>query len=425
MDQPGRLHAFDNLRAVMMWLGILLHVAINHTSGPSPLPWRDSQTSPIADLILVFIHAFRMPVFFILAGFFVALLVARRGPRVMLAHRMRRLLLPFAIFWPVLIVCMTVLILVYVHLMALGTVGIDISLLAKKSVGASPFNTMHMWFLYYLIWFCVFTAALAPGWAALPARVHQAVDAAFRALTSSWWGPVILAIPLAIVGSSYRAGVLASSGSFIPQLPEIVHNGLFFVFGLLAHRHQDVLFPLLTRTCWKKALAGLAVFVLVLGAFKSFTDNPAGIPHIEAGIAFLYNLTSWLWSFALIGLFLRYLPNQNSVLRYISESSYWVFLVHMLGTIGFGAMLYTLPVGALAKMALNIAATTVVCLLSYQLLVRNTIIGVLLNGSRKPRGRQDDGAPIGREGVKRGRTRPYGKCSASGGGTIHLCILAS
>ncbi|MEH6437892.1 acyltransferase family protein [Massilia sp. DD77] len=388
MDQPGRLHAFDNLRAVMMWLGILLHVAINHTTGPSPLPWRDAQTSPIADLILIFIHAFRMPVFFILAGFFVALLVARRGPRAMLKHRMRRLALPFAIFWPVLIVCTTVLMLVYVHIMARGTVGIDISLLAKKSVGASPFNTMHMWFLYYLIWFCALTAVLAPAWAALPARVHHAVDAAFRVLATRWWGVLVLTVPLAIIGSFYRAGMLASSGSFIPQLPEIVHNGLFFVVGLLSHRHQDVLFPLLVKTCWQKTLAGLAVFAAVVWAFVAFTSDPLGIPHIEALIACLYNLTSWLWSFALIGLFLRYLPSQNRVLRYISESSYWVFLVHMLGTIGFGAMVYSLPLGAMSKMLLNVVATTAVCLLTYQLLVRHTIIGVLLNGSRKPKGAQ-------------------------------------
>lgn len=27
---PQRLHALDNLRALMMWLGIVLHVALNH-----------------------------------------------------------------------------------------------------------------------------------------------------------------------------------------------------------------------------------------------------------------------------------------------------------------------------------------------------------------------------------------------------------
>lgn len=383
MDQAGRLHAFDNLRAIMMWLGILLHVALNHTTGDSPLPWRDAQTSELADLILLFIHAFRMPVFFILAGFFVALLVARRGNKGMLAHRMRRLALPFVIFWPILIVCTTVLMLVYVHKMAHGSAGIDITLLARKTPKASPFNTMHMWFLYYHIWFSLLTALLAPAWWRLPGRVRDGVDNVFRALASSWWGPLLLALPLAAIGSTYRAGMLASSGSFIPQLPEVLHNGLFFVAGLLAYRHQEVLFPYFSRHCWKYAIAGLVIFVLALDALESFLTQSAAVSHSELRIAFLYNLSSWLWSFALLGLALRYLPRQNRVLRYVSDSSYWVFLVHMLGTIGFGILVYSLPLGAGAKMLINISATTAACLLSYQLLVRHSVIGVLLNGRRQ------------------------------------------
>jgi membrane-bound acyltransferase YfiQ involved in biofilm formation len=386
MNASRRLHSFDNLRAMMMWLGIVIHVAINHTTGPSALPWRDSQTTAVADLLLVFIHAFRMPVFFILAGYFVALLVAKRGARGMLMHRLRRLALPFVIFWPLLIVCTTVLMLVYVHLMARGTVGLDPSLLAKSKV-TSPFNTMHMWFIYYLIWFCVFTAMLAPLASRVPAGLRSAADTGFRALASKWWGPFVLAVPLAIIGSSYRAGVLAANGSFIPNLSELIHNGLFFVMGLYLYRHQEFLFPLFTARCWRNTAAGCVSFVLALAAFKSFLDHPQGIAHIEAVIAFLYNLTSWLWSFALLGLALRYLPAQNRILQYVSDSSYWVFLVHMLGTIGFGALLYSQPFGPVTKIALNILATTAACLITYQLLVRYTIVGVLLNGQRQPKAR--------------------------------------
>ena len=61
----------------MVWFGIVLHVAVIHMAGPSVLPWRDNKTTPAADLLVAFMHAFRMPVFFILAGFFVALLIAQ------------------------------------------------------------------------------------------------------------------------------------------------------------------------------------------------------------------------------------------------------------------------------------------------------------------------------------------------------------
>lgn len=388
MDSSGRLHSFDNLRAIMMWLGIILHVALNHTTGPSPLPWRDAQTTPVADLILVFIHAFRMPVFFILAGYFVALLAAQRGYKAMLRHRLRRLALPFVIFWPILFVCTGLLILVALHVAAYGTAGIDLTLFRKKSTPASPFNTMHMWFLYYLMWFSLLAAVAGPMLDRIPATVRLRIDTAFRAMASRWWGPILLTIPLAIVGSFYRAGILTPTGSFIPNPAELIHHGLFFAFGMLMYRHQDSLFPVYTKQGWAYLAAGFAMFVLTLGAFKTFSTAPHGIPHIEAWIAITYNLTSWLWSLALVGLFLRFMGTQNRVLRYISDSSYWVFLVHMLGTIGFGAMLYNMPVGPVTKMALNILATTAACLLTYQLLVRYTIVGVLLNGRRHPAGKR-------------------------------------
>src|SRR3954468_7766576 len=127
-NTPQRLHALDNLRALMMWLRIVLHVAINHLTVDSPLPWRDPKTSPVADLLLLFIHSFRMPVFFVLAGFFVALLVARRGADGMLKNRGLRLPLPFGVFWPPLFVLTTVLSMVYIHLTVRGVPGIDTAL---------------------------------------------------------------------------------------------------------------------------------------------------------------------------------------------------------------------------------------------------------------------------------------------------------
>lgn len=378
-----RLHALDNLRALMMWLGIVLHVAINHLTVDSPLPWRDPKTSPAADLLLLFIHSFRMPVFFVLAGFFVALLIARRGADGMLKNRGLRLALPFVIFWPLLFAATTVLAMVYIHLTVRGVPGIDPALTPARQPGGSPFNTMHLWFLYQLFWFSVLAWAGVRLQRFVPARLRDALARGFTTLAGRHWGFAVLALPLAFAGASYPSGLLTASGSFLPPVAEWVQSGLFFVVGWYVYGERERLLALFAARCKGYAAAGLVFFiatVLLLGASRA--AGPHHLPYPAFWITFAYNATAWLWSLALIGGFVRYLPRQNAVLAYLSQSSYWVYLVHMLGTIGFGILLFNAPLGAVAKMGLNIAATSLVALASYQLLVRHTPLGRLLNGQR-------------------------------------------
>ena len=140
-----------------MWLGIVLHAAVNYMVGPSPTPWHDSRSTLAADLLVVFVHAFRMPVFFILAGFFVAMLVAKKGVGGMLRQRVRRLVLPFVVYWPLLLLGMGALIALYVHRNVFGTPGLDFSIIPKIP-GVATVGTMHLWFVYYLFLFCLTTA---------------------------------------------------------------------------------------------------------------------------------------------------------------------------------------------------------------------------------------------------------------------------
>jgi glucan biosynthesis protein C len=381
-----RLHALDNLRALMMWLGIVLHVAINHLTVASPLPWRDPKTSPVADMLLLFIHSFRMPVFFVLAGFFVALLVARRGADGMLKNRGLRLALPFAVFWPPLFMLTTVLAMVYIHLTVRGVPGIDTALTPARQPGGSPFNTMHLWFLYQLFWFSVVAWAGVRLQRFVPVRLRDAVARGFALLAERRWGFVVLALPLAVTGAFHPSGFVMESSAFLPSFSEWVQSGLFFVFGWYLHRDQERLLARFAARCKGHALAGLAFFIATIALLGALHGPGAHrLPHPEFWIAFAYNATSWLWSLALIGGFVRYVPRQNAVLAYLSQSSYWVYLVHMLGTIGFGILLFNAPLGAVAKMGLNIAATSLVALASYQLLVRCTPIGTLLNGRRVTR----------------------------------------
>ena len=401
-----RLHALDNLRATMMWLGIVLHVSVIYMSRPSPLPWHDDQSSPLADLLVAVIHAFRMPLFFILAGFFVAALVRRHGLTGMVRNRLRRLGLPFALFWPPLFVACALLGLMFLHRMAYGNWGVDHTLLPRGPHVPQGPPTMHLWFLWMLLWLTLLTPLVWALARSLPQSVQRALQTVAAWLCASPLGVAMIMLPLAWIGAHYDHGIVTPSGSFLPPLAEWVHNGLFYAFGLCLHAQRRLLMARYERHWPVFAAAGLACFVvtgflseilaqpeasafalvLLTGGFTDVLAAPVSATrHLRFWMALAYNAASWLWSFALIGLFLRHVARPLAWLTYAADSAYWVYLVHLPLTVGFGALLYGVPIPALAKIFLNVLATTALCLASYHLCVRFTAVGQLLNGHRHSR----------------------------------------
>ena len=380
--KPDRLHALDNLRALMMWLGIVIHVSVNHLTGPMVLPWRDQATSELADLIVGVIHVFRMPVFLMLAGYFVALMVERGGAQQMLRHRMRRIALPFAVFWPIVFVLTAVLAMLYAHRAERGYLGLSAEVIPSLP-HAPKFNTLHMWFLYQLIGFALLTFVAIKLALRLPQGWRDRISDVFWFLGQRAWGFVVLALPLGLIGTQYSMGILVVNGSFAPPLYEWLHHGLFYAFGYFLYIHRESLLAHYTKHATRYSWAGALLCFVSLGMLKEVQLHPEGTGFaLRLLAAWSYNAATWLWSFALIGMAMRHLNRESAVMKYMAESSYWVYLVHMLGTIGFGALLYGAPLPAELKMLINIAATTVMALATYHHFVRKTAIGQLLNGKR-------------------------------------------
>jgi hypothetical protein len=382
MSTSPRLHALDSLRGLMMWLGIVLHVGVQHLTGPSPLPWRDPQTTPWADLLTSSIHAFRMPVFFVLAGFFMALLSERRGPDATLKHRMRRLALPFAIFWPPVFMVMGMLALAFMHRAQRGSWGIDPALMPLPP-GMPQVNTVHLWFVWQLIGFALVTWAVLRAAPLLPSSLRRAFTGSFVQLGRRPWGALVLALPLVLAGASYPLGILSPSNSFLPRWEEWLQHGVFLVFGWCLYGAREVLFATLMRRWAVHAGVGLVLYLCTGFLVKKGALVLGSLLNQALAIAFVYGLCSWAWSFALIGFFLKHVPERSAALGYLAESSYWVYIVHMIGTIGIGALLVTAPWPALVKMVVNIVVTSVLGLVSYQLFVRHTWVGRLLNGAAR------------------------------------------
>ncbi|MBL8246497.1 MAG: acyltransferase family protein, partial [Rhodanobacteraceae bacterium] len=98
----ARVHALDHLRALAMLAGVLFHAALAH----SPLlhPWwpvADREHSPVVDALVWLPHLLRRPLFFLVAGYFAALVLQRRGMAGLARQRVRRILVPFLVAWPI------------------------------------------------------------------------------------------------------------------------------------------------------------------------------------------------------------------------------------------------------------------------------------------------------------------------------------
>lgn len=104
-----RRHDLDALRAFAMLLGIALHGALSFIPGVWPV--EDSQRSDdLFGLLVSFIHGFRMQLFFLMSGFFTAMLWKRRGLGATFRQRVMRVLLPLLIAAVTVIPAMNVII---------------------------------------------------------------------------------------------------------------------------------------------------------------------------------------------------------------------------------------------------------------------------------------------------------------------------
>lgn len=365
----GRLHYLDHLRALAMLAGVFFHAALAYSPLMSGFfPTADRQNSAWVDGFAWALHLVRMPLFFLVAGFFAAWVLQQRGGAALARQRVRRIFVPFLLAWPLVWISLSAGIVWAAsnvqHPSALLVMVRDWMRMPDPPQGPPP-TTMHLWFLYYLLLFGVlhwvlrtFDLGRIGQW--LVARpVHWLLLGL----------PLLLWPALASVSAPHPA-----PESFLPQFWAIVFYGGFFALGTLVHAQPDWLDRARRHVPWllPACVVLYAVFLWRLSVELPTTVDPLVPPTASWGVAALEAcLAVWGTVLCLVA-GQRLLAGPNPVLRYFAQSSYWTYLLHLPLLFAVQYLLMDLDWAWPVKFVVASATTLAGCLISYQLLVRHT-----------------------------------------------------
>ena len=368
MAESKRFHEMDSLRASAMLLGLVYHALFSFQVEAWGYYAHDASHGYAADVLMEFVHGFRMELFFVIGGFFGHLVYSRHGLGGFIKNRSRRIVLPFVI---------AALLLVPIDYflrqwaLRMGTIGPD-----YPDVNAWLARPFYLWFLYYMAMLDVVTVtslALLKG--RLGASAWAAFDRAFAWLTKSPLKVLLLSVPLVGIG-------LTDPGwqffDYIPVPGWLAYYGLFFFFGWFLYSQHHLLESLVPQR-WAHLSAVAVTFVAMLW----LTAHPAEAGWYKPTLLTVKALYAWSMVFGFLGLAVRHLASPRPNVRYLADSSYWLYLIHWPVVVWLHITVAALPGWGPLKALAVFGATLGVALVSYRYVVRYTRIGNILNGPRE------------------------------------------
>lgn len=389
MTATERVHSLDALRAGALLLGILLHATMAYLPGFREAGWPISDVSDGTTMGVLFfvVHIFRMALFFLVAGFFARLLFQRLGAGGFIKNRLRRIALPLVAFYPV-VMPLSILPIFWAAKQA-GAPGSG----AAGPMQAGGFPWGHFWFLYLLL---VLYALLLLGRTVIAAidrrgSLRAFVERVLIAAFSYRFAPLVLAAPLAALLYATPwwqqwSGVPAPLFGFVPNVPAVAIFGSTVLLGWFLHR-QPSLLALLRRDCVLYLAVAVVASVAAIN-FVGVSMQRNVIPmttEVRAAYAGAYMLALWCWVLGLTGAAVAWLSAPSPRWRYLSDASYWMYLIHIPIVWALQTWMLRWPVHWAIKFVLVVSIAGVVLIASYHYLVRSTFIGKFLNGRKYER----------------------------------------
>ena len=418
MRQIDRLHYMDSLRAVAMFLGLVLHATVVFALWTNDVNRPHNEPSKILNYVFEFIHLFRMQLFFLVAGFFSVMVCQKRGAASFAKNRFKRIAIPF-------VLCVLLL-----QPLAAAQYMVDV-VGEGESLGSRYFEFLlnpeyilreqrftgnwfwHFWFLHMLM---IYIGAFLIG-NLIVKKLNLKLAFVPRLLTllSGKGGVLILAfVTFPCLMFSPAFGEVPTIGT-APDI--VIYYGLFFTMGIMLFANQTaldrfvgnikfhlipfvvcscVLIPLIgeirLKTPPELMLQNLSLYTGVeaeaslVGSFP-VVQNPFNFTGLTASFEwYLMNIlrayTAWCGVFLFIALFKRFFSAQSALGRYAADSAYFIYLIHFPIQLIMSEYLRDSIESSIACFWICLLGSTALCVVFYHLMCRATLIGTLLSGRR-------------------------------------------
>lgn len=352
-----------------MMLGVVLHAANPYRPSGGWLV-HDSATSASLTWLVDVIHLFRMPAFFVVAGFFAMHSLVRRDTRAFLTERLIRLMVPFVAALITLNLFQTWWLLPEPRTMAAFWNDVVTLWWNGRLVG-------HLWFLFNLSLYCVAAALVANP---------------LRRLAASGWpferSPQLVA--RLVVAAAIGLGLMVSIADFVGpawlhqyilglfEPVELAEYSVFFIAGLLLYGRTDLL-TTFAKPGTLDILAGLAA----VGAMAVSAAYDSRIAHTVTVVA--HWTLVWTTVRLCFAAFRRWASYPSPTFVYLSDASYSVYLFHHFVVVVVAQQLLSWPGSAWTKFSIVVTVATVVTLaIHHFLILRSPTLRFLFNGTRKP-----------------------------------------
>ncbi|MEE2775034.1 MAG: acyltransferase family protein [Pseudomonadota bacterium] len=348
-EKYQRYHGFDLLRGFALICGIVIHAPLALRIDDIVGDTTNVQIPIIIDLISGWIHQWRMPVFFLIAGFFSHMKMIKKNVLAFAHDRVARLI-PSLIFFS-------------------GFYAL---------IWDSDFGELfHLWFIYYLFIISIFTSFFQYVSQKLETDY---VDKFLAYFADKKFGFFLYLIPITLLTFWGRTdgieGIIPKHFFQLEVKPLIYYWSWFLLGQIIFTRKHLIVFT---------QKLGVIIFFVATSFLCQFASWFL-LEHTEIRgltINFFSASATFSWAFLFIGLFTKLICKPIAILNFLVKVSYPVYLVHLAPAIFFGAIFFKLGLYPMTIFLLNIMTTSIASLAIYFFFIKFTPLDWIISGYSK------------------------------------------